>query len=453
MYKTGDNIAAISTATGGAIAILRISGYNAFNIAKSVWTPLKKRDTDFHYAHMYLGNCNFASVAPEKAFAVFFKEPESYTGENLVEIHCHGSKLLAEKILKSLIAAGARQAEPGEFTFRAFINGKLDLSQAEAVADIISAKSELALDLAEKQLDGVLKRKINKIRDEIVEIIALCETELDFSEEHDLLIDNNFIQDIEKILKELDAIIKTARDGMIIRDGFKIVIAGHPNAGKSSLFNCLLGRDRAIVTDIPGTTRDTIEEDLIIGSLRATIIDTAGLRDADNLIEKIGIQRTRESIGSADMILWVLDPLSDKDTQIKEMKSHSPEDNTIVVWSKSDLLKNDEIFQLKQLLKDSICISSRSFDGISELREKIITKASVAEYNSKDEFAISTRHETLISEAILALNMALTEMRKSQYEIVAMFLRNALFSIKQITGEVYTPDILDDIFSKFCIGK
>lgn len=454
MYRTGDTIAAISSAIGGAVAVLRVSGPRAFQIVQSSSSVVNRSDKKdkIEYALMNLSKFIISPYAAETVFIVFFRKPRSYTGEDLVEIHCHGGKIVTEKILNTLIDAGARMAEPGEFTFRAFINGKLDLSQAEAVADIINAKSELALELAERQLEGSLKRKIEKIRNELAELLSLCETELDFSEDNDIQIEQDLPQDAVKIVEQMKDILETARDGMIIRDGFKIVIAGHPNAGKSSLFNSLLSKDRAIVTDIPGTTRDTIEEDLMLGSIRATLIDTAGLREADNVIEKLGIQRSKKSIDSADMILWLLDPLADKHSQIKQMHGHCPVGKFIPVWNKSDLLIPVEQNKLVNLLKDSVCISCKNNQNIDRLKQKIIRKADI-KLSSRDEFAVNSRQQQLLSEALNSLSKAIIELRNSQYETASPLIRKSISALNRITGEEFSQDILQNIFSRFCIGK
>ncbi len=451
-----DSIVAISSATGGAIAVIRISGPTAFSICRSIWTSGKLSCCDkVPHGKMLLGKCEFAhDFFPENAFAVFFYAPQSYTGEDIAEIHCHGGPLLAQRILEALLKNGARQAEPGEFTYRAFMNGKMDLSQAEAVADIIEAKTELALDIAEKQLDGSIGRRFRTLESGLTAILAECEAQLDFSEENEVGTNKAVIDiDLVKLLVEMEKIFATGRDGMIIRDGVRIVIAGHPNAGKSSLFNLLLGKERAIVSEIPGTTRDTIEEDIILGNLRVTLIDTAGIREADNLIEKLGIQRSRKSIESANMVLWVLDPLTDVVIQIMEMKAHCPKKHSIAVWNKSDLLTKEKIASLDFAGFNGALVSAKTETGIEKLKEIIIEHSGLGNLASTQEFAINTRHSELLKGGIANLKKAQEEMRNSQYETASLFLRKTISSIRQIIGEELQPDVLEIIFSKFCVGK
>ncbi len=453
--SASDTIAAISSATGGAVAVIRLSGKKAFDICLSAWTPAgSRRNSAPVHGAMTLGKCRFAGRhAPETAYAVFFKSPRSYTGEDIAEIHCHGGGIVADRILHTLLSKGARQADPGEFTLRSFLNGKMDLSQAEAVADIIAAKSELALDIAERQLEGAIGNEIRGLSESLSSLLAECETELDFAEEHGLKSRHHLGSMARKILSRIEEILATAKNGMIIRDGFRIVIAGHPNAGKSSIFNRLLGKERAIVTEIPGTTRDTIEEDVLMGSLRVTLIDTAGLREADDIIEKLGIQRSRKSIESADMVLWVLDPFASREAQLAEMRSHSPGGHTIAMWNKSDLIPRKTIASMKRSTPEFHFVSAKDGRGLDELKRTIVSRTGIGTPGARTEYAVNSRHQRLLSQAAADIAQALPDLRISQLETAALFIRKAMGSLRQITGEDFDPDILDSIFSRFCIGK
>ncbi|HPN84582.1 MAG TPA: tRNA uridine-5-carboxymethylaminomethyl(34) synthesis GTPase MnmE, partial [Victivallales bacterium] len=448
-------IAAISSATGGAIAVIRVSGDNAFETCKAVWksNELKCRELITH-GKMSLGKCEFGNDIPaEHAYAVFFRAPKTYTGEDIAEIYCHGGGLIAERILEALLKSGARQARPGEFTYRAFVNGKMDLSQAEAVAEIISAKTKLALDLAEKQLDGALSEALKPLLRKLEDILSDCEAELDFAEEHQIDSSTEIVEKTRSVAADIQKIMLTANTGILIRNGARIVIAGHPNAGKSSLFNLLLGKERAIVTSLPGTTRDTIEEDVMVGKIRATLIDTAGIRQAENIIENLGIQRSRKSIQSADIILWLLDPSGDHDAQIKEMKAHCSLKNGMAVWNKSDLLSEKESAALPFAGFKGIVISVAKKRAIDKLKNALEESLGIRNAGADIEFAVNARHLNLLYEASNSIKKAEEDLQISQTETASLFIRKTISAIRQIMGEEVAPDVLDSIFSKFCIGK
>ncbi|MDD3118924.1 MAG: tRNA uridine-5-carboxymethylaminomethyl(34) synthesis GTPase MnmE, partial [Victivallales bacterium] len=340
--NTNDTIAAICTGTGGAIAVIRISGAAAGEIGNRVWHgrhPLERSRARL----MMLGTAQFAGRGGDLALAVYMPGPNSYTGEDIVEIQCHGGNLTAGKVLEATLKAGARMAAPGEFTYRAFINGKMDLTQAEAVADIINAGSNMALLLAERQNAGILGRRLGALRQQLIGILAESESRLDFTEEDlDWTPGEETATALRAIHHELQLILASRQEGAVLRNGIRVVIAGRPNAGKSSLLNWLLGFDRAIVTAIPGTTRDTLEETAHLRGIPVHLTDTAGLREADNLIENLGIDRSRKSLSCAEVVLWVLDASSVPEAEVSEMHRRRPDTTpTIAIWNKLDLIVPD----------------------------------------------------------------------------------------------------------------
>ena len=333
--NTQDNIAAPATAVGGAVNIIRLSGPDVLDIANKIWQgkPLSKNNA----RKMLLGK-----IAGDQALAVYMKAPASYTGDDVVEFQCHGGAAVADAVLRCVLSAGCRLAEPGEFTCRAFINGKLDLLQAEAVSDIISSGSDAALKMAEKQLDGVLSTKINELCAELDFLRSECEARLDFPDE-ELDFDNSAAERIGAVARRFEELLATHQAGAVLRDGVKVALAGKPNAGKSSLLNALLGYDRAIVTPIPGATRDTLEENLTIRGIALRATDTAGLRESDDDVERLGVERTRKAVKSADVILWLLDSTEPEKAiaHFLAEKQDGLNGKLILCWNKSDLTANN----------------------------------------------------------------------------------------------------------------
>ncbi|HBC86554.1 MAG TPA: tRNA uridine-5-carboxymethylaminomethyl(34) synthesis GTPase MnmE [Lentisphaeria bacterium] len=453
MKNIDDTIAAISTGTGGAVAIIRISGADALKIGNSIWhggTKLSSKGK----RKLLLGKCiSPDSSFSEQAVAVFFQSPNSYTGEDIVEIQCHGGTLVSRKVLELTLAAGARQADPGEFTFRAFMNGKIDLTQAEGVCDIISAQSGMALNLAERQTGGILGKTVREIRSSLVTVLSECESRMDFVEEElDWQKPASLIATLEKASSKIKNLLKYRTEGAVLREGVRIVIAGKPNVGKSSLLNLLLGYDRAIVTALPGTTRDTVEEHAVIRNIPVKLIDTAGIRDADNIIENKGIERSLASIRQAQIILWLLDASSNHAEEIKTMKKHAAgKGNVIAVWNKIDLLKNSR--SLPDAGIETAKISIEKNTGVEKLMD--ILEKSVWGYPHTDEpeTAVSTRHSSLLEEALDAIPGASQKIKSQDWELASVNLRATIAALGKITGEDASPDILDEIFSRFCIGK
>jgi tRNA modification GTPase len=331
----------------------------------------------------------------------------------------------------------------------------MDLSQAEAVAEIITAKTDIALNIAERQLEGAIREEISLLEKGLLNLLSFCETMLDFADENEINQDYDVIGKAKSIRKKIAFLIQTSESGIIIREGITIVIAGHPNAGKSSLFNLLTGKDRAIVTDIPGTTRDTIEEDAQIEGIYVRLIDTAGIREADDLIERLGIERSRKSIAHADIVLWILDLASPHEEQLKEIKKHTSEKiNTIAVWNKLDLFPSKKKEKIQDGTVHNLMISVKKNIGITDLKNTI-KKIVWGDNKNKDipAFAINLRHRSLLEKTLENLDSAESHVAAQEWELAALFLRQAISSLKEITGENVSLDVLDIIFSKFCIGK
>lgn len=448
-----DTIGAICTGLGGAIAIIRIAGPDALPVAARVWRG-RGMLSGANARRMLLGKIGFSEAAGgEPALAVYMPGPGSYTGDDIVELHCHGGTLAARRALDAVIAAGARLAEPGEFTFRAFINGKMDLTQAEAVADLIGAHSEMALHLAERQIAGALKNQLRVCREALIDMLSECESRMDFTEENLDWTEVATVADkLDVARRELEQLRASGREGVILRNGIRVVLAGKPNVGKSSLLNLLLGYERAIVTQLPGTTRDTLEETANLRNIPVRLTDTAGIREAADLIEGLGIDRSRRTIKEAQVVFWVLDAASptlaaDIEELERQVAGHR---NVIAVWNKLDLAGGRE---LPALNCPSARISVVARSGIDELLNLFEQAVWGFPHTEEPEIAISSRHAALLDEALAALPEAAAMMKSSDWELAAIQLRAAVSALGAITGENIAPDILANIFSRFCIGK
>lgn len=449
-----DTIAALCTAPGGALAIIRISGPDALNIAEKVWTgsrPLSEeppRRLSFGFALDENGGRG------ESCMAVYMPAPASYTGENVVEIQCHGGEYAPRKMLERVLHAGARSAEPGEFTRRAFLNGKMDLTQAEAVADLIAAKNDSAGRIAERQLAGLLGNRIRECYAKLSHLLAEIESRLDFPEENlDWETPEALVSEFSGIRTELSGLLSTRRAGAVFRDGVKLVIAGAPNVGKSSLLNRLLGYDRAIVSDIPGTTRDTLREHASICGISVNLSDTAGIRmETSDRIEALGIERSRNAIQLAEIIFWVMDAAHSGKDEMEEMKRSVPAGAPVIaVWNKIDLTGKNWV--PPELPFPSVAVSAETGEGMESLLELFEKSVWENAERTEPECAVSARHAKLLEEAAEALDLTEREVSSGNYELAAANLRNALEATARITGQAIVPDILEDIFSRFCIGK
>ncbi|OGW11161.1 MAG: tRNA uridine-5-carboxymethylaminomethyl(34) synthesis GTPase MnmE [Nitrospinae bacterium RIFCSPLOWO2_12_39_16] len=459
MFDLTDTISAISTPPGeGGIGIVRVSGPASISIAKKIFTTPKGESLNgvesHKLIHGYIKDPDTRKNIDEVLLAVMHS-PKSFTGEDVVEISCHGGSLPLNKILSLTIKSGARLAEPGEFTKRAFLNGRLNLLQAEAVIDIIKSKSDTALESAMNQLQGGLAKQIASIRNKLIDILAEIETDIDFPEE-DIEFKNKleFKKGLESVLTEIGQLVDSYRYGKIYREGVSVVIAGRPNVGKSSLMNALLNEERAIVTSIPGTTRDTIEEGLNINGLTIKIVDTAGIRESEGFVEQEGIKRTQKAIEGAGLIIFLLDGsegLREKDKDlIKEIKQKNKP--VIIAINKIDVgNKNSSEWTGGEFLK----ISALKNIGLDELRNKIFdiiynghckTPEGIFITRERHRERLSKAHDSL-SKAVNAINQNLSS------EFIAADLRLSLESLGEITGETYSEDVLNRIFQEFCIGK
>ncbi len=466
-----DTIAAVCTGTGGAVSIIRISGPRALDIVRSVWRGKRMPDPDcprvMLYGRLVSGSEDEAGAgkAGEPSLAVFMPGPRSFTGEDVAEIHCHGGSFAARRALRLALGAGARLAQNGEFTRRAFLNGKLDLTQAEGVLDLINAGSERAGLLAERQLNGAVGSLVREIRAEVVHLLSECESRLDFSEEDlDWMPPETFCKNVSALRKRAAELALTARAGNLIRDGVSLVIAGPPNAGKSSLLNRMLGYDRAIVTPIPGTTRDTLEESVSIGGIRFRVTDTAGLREAEQAdpVEAMGMERSQQSLGAADIVLWLLDASAPAETfpaQFDAMQRarSAVRGKFIPCWNKMDeaAVTPDKLVENADPELVFEHISARTGDGLDRLFRRLEETAwdGLPAAAQSGAAAVSERHAALLEQAANHLDAASEDAARGSWELAGSSLRTAAELIGCITGETATPDILDEIFSRFCIGK
>ena len=472
-----DTIAAICTGTGGAISIIRVSGPHALDAVRRVWRGKRMPGPDCPRVMLYgrIVSGTEEDGAGEPSLAVFMPGPHSFTGEDVAEIHCHGGSFAARRALRLLLHAGVRLAQNGEFTRRAFLNGKLDLTQAEGILDLINAGNERAGILAERQLNGAVGSLVREIRAGIIHLLSECESRLDFSEEDlDWMPPDVLTGRITALREQAAALALTARAGTLIRDGVSLVIAGPPNAGKSSLLNRMLGYDRAIVTPIPGTTRDTLEEPLSIGGVSFRVTDTAGLREAEQAdpVEALGMERSQQSLGAADIVLWLLDAAAPAETfpaQIAAMNraKDAVRGKFIPCWNKMDgaSVHPDELERMGAATKSKDgnansalafeYISARTGDGLDRLFRRLEDTAwdGLPAAAQSGGAAVSERHAALLEQAAGHLDAACECVREASWELAGSSLRTAAELTGCITGETATPDILDEIFSRFCIGK
>jgi len=455
-YQPNDTICALATPAGlGAIGVIRLSGTNAIAIANQCFAGKNLTTVASHTAHF--GRLVQAEEIIDEVLATVFVEPKSYTGENTVEISCHGSTYIQQRILEVLINAGARLAQPGEFTLRAFLNGKLDLTQAEAVADLIASNSEMSHKTAMNQMRGGFSKEIAMLREKLINFASLIELELDFSEEDVEFASRPELQTlVSNLHKMLLQLVETFKMGNAIKNGVPTVIAGKPNAGKSTLLNALIKEDRAIVSAIAGTTRDTIEESFTLGGIVYRLIDTAGIREhTADLIESIGIEKTYEKIKQASIIIYLFDALeTDLDSLSKALAEFDNLEATVIpVANKIDLGKEQDFKAKFSSLPELIYLSSKVQSGLNQLYarlQEVVSKDKV----SNDVIITNLRHYQALSEAAQALEQVLQSMQQNRKtELLAFDIRKAIFHLGEITGEITNDDLLANIFSKFCIGK
>lgn len=455
--QSNTTIAAICTGHGGAIAVLRISGENTLNIVSKVFKPLKKDFSlkDAQANRIYNGFIVDGETEIDRVVLTIYRAPHSYTGEDVVEISCHASSYIQREILSLLIKNGAQLAQRGEFTRRAFQNKKMDLSQAEAVADLIASKSKAEHDIAVNQMRGGITLEIKRLRDLLLKFTSLMELELDFSEEDVEFADRS---QLRKILTEtenyLNRLVGSFKYGNAIKNGIPVAICGEPNAGKSTLLNALLNDERAIVSDIPGTTRDVLEDFLTIDGTLYRLIDTAGIRQTDDKIEKLGIDRAKNAISKAEIVVVVLNPATDILQQFSQIIPEDfPKSKIIAVVNKSDIYENADTSVLPSGVS-IIKISAKHKTNLEELFSKISALGSV-DYSQDEVVLTNVRHFTIFSEALESVKRAETALSSGlSGEFVSQDIREALRAFAEITGdEITTDEVLGNIFKNFCIGK
>ncbi|NLZ38416.1 MAG: tRNA uridine-5-carboxymethylaminomethyl(34) synthesis GTPase MnmE [Firmicutes bacterium] len=458
-----DTIAAISTPPGeGGIGIVRISGPEAFAIGKAIFA-FKRKIEEPETHRLYYGKVIDPDTNQiiDEALISFMRAPHTFTREDVVEVNCHGGILPLTKTLEIILARGARLAEPGEFTQRAFLNGRIDLAQAEAVIQLIRAKTETAMLLSAEQLSGRLSKEVKEIRQLLLSILAHAEASIDFPEHQD--VEDVAREEVEKKTKEsiirIEKLLDTADQGRILREGLRTAIIGLPNVGKSSLLNALLREQRAIVTDIPGTTRDVLEESINMGGIALTIIDTAGIRETINEIERIGVERSRSVLAQADLVLFVLDVTQGLSEENKKILSTIGEKPCIVIANKIDLLESPQK-KLQEMQKELapkplVAMSVLQGEGLADLEKKIIDQVLKGKVKPTESVMVtSTRHKNALQRALKALQELLNSLRSGYaIDFLTIDLYTALDALGEITGENVSSELIDEIFSNFCIGK
>ncbi len=457
-----DNIVALATPSGaGAVAIVRVSGPDAIDVVANVFESIKNKNLRKQKTHtLHLGYIKDGDKIIDQVLVSLFKGTNSYTGEPTVEISCHGSAFIQQQIIQLLLRKGCRMATAGEFTMRSFLNGKMDLSQAEAVADLIASDNEASHQIAMQQMRGGFSNEISKLREELLNFASLIELELDFSEEDVEFADRTAFRDlVSRIQFVLKRLIDSFAVGNVIKNGIPVAIVGEPNVGKSTLLNALLNEERAIVSDIAGTTRDTIEDELVIDGIGFRFIDTAGIRETKDVVESIGIQKTFEKIEQAQLVLFLVENSRAKDLEglkreIEEIKNKYPLKALFVIMNKMDLLSETEISNLTSNISNLILISAKQKVGIEELKGQLLGLVNTGALRNNETIITNTRHyDSLIK--------ALEEIQKVQYsldtnipaDLMAIDIRQALFFFGEITGQVTNDELLGNIFANFCIGK
>jgi len=458
-----DTIIALATASGaGAIAVLRVSGPKAISVSNTLFKSIHDKNLLNQPTHtIHLGHIVDGDRVLDEVLVSIYKNPQSYTGEDVVEISCHGSSYIQQEILQLFIRNGCRSANPGEFTLRAFLNGKMDLSQAEAVADLISSDSAAAHQIAMQQMRGGFSSEIKKLREELLNFASLIELELDFSEEDVEFADRRQFEDLLlRIVKVLKYLIDSFSTGNVIKNGVPISIIGAPNVGKSTLLNALLNEDKAIVSNIAGTTRDAIEDELIIEGIKFRFIDTAGIRQTDDTVESIGIKKTFAKMAESQVIIQLIDAslISKANTadilaSLVETKAQYPEKETLVVLNKMDLADKALLSKVFSEL-EPLHMSAKTGTGVELLKTKLLDMVHMGKLQNNDTIITNARHYD-------ALRLALENIQKVQVgmqtglsgDLLAIDIREALYHFGRITGEISTDDLLGNIFANFCIGK
>jgi tRNA modification GTPase len=461
-----ETIVALASPSGaGAIAVIRISGKDAITIASQVFQSVSGKDITKQKTHtLHLGHIVDGNKVLDQVLLSLFKGTNSYTGENTIEISCHGSIYIQQQIIQLLLRKGCRMAQAGEFTLRSFLNGKMDLSQAEAVADLISSDNEASHQIAMQQMRGGFSSEISKLREELLNFASLIELELDFAEEDVEFADRT---QFKELLKRIEFVLKRLIDsfavGNVIKNGIPVAIVGEPNVGKSTLLNALLNEERAIVSEIAGTTRDTIEDELVINGIGFRFIDTAGIRETEDVVESIGIKKTFEKIEQAQVVIYLIDSsqlsldnenLKEVQIELEKIKNQFPLKALLVIGNKADKLLETEILNLTAQIPTILLLSAKEKQGIDDLKDELISFINTGALHNNETIVTNTRHYD-------SLLKALDEIQKVKYDLqtnlssdlMAIDIKQALYYFGEITGEVTNDELLGNIFANFCIGK
>lgn len=451
MFAHSDTICALATASGvGAISVIRLSGEDAIGICNAVFPS---KDLTLMKSHtIHFGTIREGDKVLDEVLVSIFKNPHSYTGEDVVEVSCHGSVYIQNQLIQLFLKKGARMAQAGEFTLRAFSNGKMDLSQAEAVADLIASDSEAAHQVAIQQMRGGFSNELKDLREELINFASLIELELDFGEEDVEFADRGkFNELLERIKAALKQLVDSFAVGNVIKNGIPVAILGEPNVGKSTLLNALLNEERAIVSEIAGTTRDTIEDDLIIGGIHFRFIDTAGLRETTDVVENIGIKKALEKAAQAQVVLYLMDAsrnIEKQEAEITQLKSKIANKLVVVVN------KIDQNPSVKEQVKDALFISAKTKEGIQELTDTLLGFVNTGALSNNQTIVSNSRHVDALNKSLEQIIKTIEGLNSGiSGDFLAMDIRQALFHLGEITGEISTDDLLDNIFSNFCIGK
>lgn len=458
MHLGEDTIVALATPAGsGAIAIIRLSGSDAITMASKMFDSVSSKILKQQQTHtVHLGNIIDGKRVIDEVLVTIFKNPNSYTGEDVVEISCHGSAYIQQEIIQLALRKGCRMASPGEFTLQAFLNGKMDLSQAEAVADLIASDSKASHQLAMQQMRGGFSSEIKILREELLNFASLIELELDFAEE-DVEFANR--EDFQKLISKITQILKRLIDsfatGNVLKNGIPVVIVGRTNSGKSTLLNALLNEERAIVSDIPGTTRDTIEDDITIGGLRFRFIDTAGLRETTNEIEKIGVKRALEKLEQSSIYIYLFDINEMSAKEVKEdLQNLSTTSKQIIVANKTDLVSDETVVKFNKSDIELLFISAKKQENLELLTDTLLAKAGIDSLDSNQLIVTNSRHYDALLKALDEIyNVQKGIDNNLSGDLLAIDLRQALYHLGEITGQVSNDELLGNIFANFCIGK
>ncbi|MDA9128022.1 tRNA uridine-5-carboxymethylaminomethyl(34) synthesis GTPase MnmE [Flavobacteriaceae bacterium] len=455
-----DTIIALATAPGsGAIAVIRLSGPEAISLASDALHLLSGKVFKNQPSHtVHLADLKQGERMIDQVLATIFIGPKSYTGDDVVELSCHGSPFIQQQIIKYFVDAGARMAQPGEFTLRAFLNGKMDLSQAEAVADLIASDSAAAHELALNQMRGGFSHAIECLRQELLHFASMIELELDFAEEDVAFADRGeFIQLVQKITQELKLLIDSFNLGQVIKDGVPVAIVGAPNVGKSTLLNALVNEERALVSDIAGTTRDTVEDELRLGGVLFRLIDTAGIRDTSDVVEGMGIERTYKTMDTAKVVIRLWSSDTELETISKDwdalQQSHSDK-KCIGIVNKTDLLQAKQLAQLTETHPELLQMSAKNKEGVEQLKTALLDLVDTGALSGQSAVVSNSRHYHALVRALEALDKVQEGIdAELSGDLLAIDLRAALFALGEITGAITNDDMLGHIFANFCIGK